>query len=238
MARHFEITGNRENLTKARSISEPIVEAGAPTGSAERHHREVLMEVAIHSADLDLARKHYAPLRKMGYGGDFGFSFERALAKGTAMLGNFEEAESIYTETLDKRRHVGNGPELAWTCHDYSTFLTDRNHLGDLDNARLLVDEAMEIVDRLGMPPLKAKLESLSDELLKRAGKAIAPAGLSKREVEVLKLVAVGMTNARIADELFISTHTVVRHVSNIMSKTESSSRTEAGLFAERNGLL
>ena len=88
------------------------------------------------------------------------------------------------------------------------------------------------------MPPLKAKLESLLDDLLKHAGKASLPAGLSKREVEVLKLVAVGMTNARIADELFISTHTVVRHVSNIMSKTESSSRTEAGLFAERNGLL
>ena len=154
------------------------------------------------------------------------------------MLGNFEEAETIYTETLDKRRHAGNGPELAWTCHDYSTFLIDRNRAGDLDNARLLVDEAVEIVDRLGMPPLKAKLELLSDELLARAGKPVIPAGLSKREVEVLRLVAAGMTNGRIADELFISTHTVIRHVSNIMSKTETASRTEAGLFAERNDLL
>ena len=102
----------------------------------------------------------------------------------------------------------------------------------------MLVDEAVEIVDRLGMPPLKTKLGSLSDELLKRAGKPINPAGLSKREVEVLRLVATGMTNGRIADELFISTHTVVRHVSNIMSKTGSSNRTEAGLFAERNDLL
>ena len=238
LARNFEITGNRSNLAKARSISEPIIEAGAPTGSAERHHREVLMEVAIHSDDLDLAKKHFAPLRKMGYGGDFGFGFERALANGATMLGNFEEAESIFTETLDKRRNAGNGPELAWTCHDYSVFLLRRNHAGDLDNAHLLVDEANKIVNRLGMPPLKAKLESLLDDLLKHAGKASLPAGLSKREVEVLKLVAVGMTNARIADELFISTHTVVRHVSNIMSKTESSSRTEAGLFAERNGLL
>ena len=63
------------------------------------------------------------------------------------------------------------------------------------------------------------------------------PDGLSDREVEVLQLVASGMSNQAIADELIISRYTVVRHVSNIFQKTGSSSRSEAVIYAVRNGL-
>jgi DNA-binding NarL/FixJ family response regulator len=55
---------------------------------------------------------------------------------------------------------------------------------------------------------------------------------LSKREVEVLRLVAQGMTNAEIADRLFISVKTTGHHVSNILLKLGLRSRTEAAAFA------
>ena len=61
--------------------------------------------------------------------------------------------------------------------------------------------------------------------------------GLSQREVEVLRLVAVGKTNQDIADELVISLRTVANHVTNILNKTSSANRTEAATYASRHGL-
>lgn len=61
---------------------------------------------------------------------------------------------------------------------------------------------------------------------------------LSKREIEVLKLVAVGMFNKEIGVELGISERTVKNHLSSIFKKIHSSDRTQAAVFAIRNGLV
>jgi DNA-binding CsgD family transcriptional regulator len=63
------------------------------------------------------------------------------------------------------------------------------------------------------------------------------PAGLSVREVEVLRLVAAGQTNREIAHRLVLSERTVPVHVRNILTKTNSSNRAAATAFALRNGL-
>ena len=64
------------------------------------------------------------------------------------------------------------------------------------------------------------------------------PAGLSVREVEVLKLVAHGLTNAQIAKELFISPNTVNRHLNSIYHKLGVSSRAAATRFASEHNLV
>ncbi len=64
------------------------------------------------------------------------------------------------------------------------------------------------------------------------------PAGLTAREVEVLKLVAEGMTNARIAQELYLSPRTVHRHLNRIYHKLGTNSRASAARFATEHGLL
>lgn len=61
---------------------------------------------------------------------------------------------------------------------------------------------------------------------------------LTKREVEVLKLLAVGMYNKEVAEKLEISERTVKNHVSNIFKKLEVSDRTQAAVFAIRNNLI
>ena len=61
---------------------------------------------------------------------------------------------------------------------------------------------------------------------------------ISKREIEVLKLVAVGMFNKEIGVELGISERTVKNHLSSIFKKIDSSDRTQAAVFAIRNGLV
>ena len=61
---------------------------------------------------------------------------------------------------------------------------------------------------------------------------------LSTREIEVLRLLAAGKSNAQIADELVISVNTVNRHVSNIYAKTGAANRAEAIGYAHRQGLV
>jgi len=61
--------------------------------------------------------------------------------------------------------------------------------------------------------------------------------GLSPRELDVLRLMANGLTNQQIADELFLSRRTVTSHVASILGKLDLSSRTAAAAFAIRGGI-
>lgn len=64
------------------------------------------------------------------------------------------------------------------------------------------------------------------------------PAGLTQREIEVLRLLARGMSNKQIAAELVISPKTVANHVEHIYAKINASTRTRASLFAMQHGLF
>lgn len=61
---------------------------------------------------------------------------------------------------------------------------------------------------------------------------------LSEREMEVLRLIAEGANNTEIAERLVISEHTVKRHVSNILSKLHLADRTQAAVYAWREGVV
>ncbi|WJV29271.1 response regulator transcription factor [Rossellomorea sp. AcN35-11] len=61
---------------------------------------------------------------------------------------------------------------------------------------------------------------------------------LTSREMDVLKCLGEGMTNQEISEELFIGIKTVKTHVSNILSKLAVADRTQAAIYANRNGIL
>jgi DNA-binding CsgD family transcriptional regulator len=129
--------------------------------------------------------------------------------------------------------------------------------LGRSPEAIPLLTEAAEVLyrsaTRISDPELRASfLENvpLHQEILHLAVEAgvwpgeappqrrqARPGGLSRREVEVLRLVAIGKTNRAIADELFISEKTVARHLTNIFNKIGMESRTQAAAWAYRNDL-
>jgi DNA-binding NarL/FixJ family response regulator len=96
--------------------------------------------------------------------------------------------------------------------------------------ARPLATRAAEETARLG--------ESVERRLGRRAAAAHDGAGLSRREVEVMRLLAVGRTNREIARELFLSPRTVDAHVRSIFSKLGCRSRVEAATRAGELGLL
>jgi HD-GYP domain-containing protein (c-di-GMP phosphodiesterase class II) len=102
-------------------------------------------------------------------------------------------------------------------------------------------DEAAEVVrSEVGEGRLDGEA---ADAVLRAAGHRVprrraGPQGLTAREVEVLRLLARGLSNKQIAQQLVISPKTAGSHVENIYAKTGASNRAQASLYAVRHGLL
>ncbi len=109
---------------------------------------------------------------------------------------------------------------------------------GDRGEARLVAQEAAAAAERMHAVPLQQSIAAL----VARARLAPSATGidgvLTEREREVLALVAEGLTNREIGKRLFISDKTASVHLSNVMTKLNASSRTEAVTVAQRRGLL
>ena len=89
-----------------------------------------------------------------------------------------------------------------------------------------------------GEPSLHPKIaRKILQEVRRPQQKPSAPDPLTEREMEVLHLVAQGLSNQQISDQLFIAEVTVRTHVSNILSKLHLANRVQAALYALREGL-
>jgi len=111
--------------------------------------------------------------------------------------------------------------------------------MGDEETAGLELDAARRTFQGLGAAPALAALAVLDSPAPSPASDAASrPAGLTPRELEVLRLVATGRTNRSIADELVLSEKTVARHVANIFTKLGVSSRSGATAYAYEHGVV
>lgn len=102
--------------------------------------------------------------------------------------------------------------------------------LGDLESAEREEEAARKTLADLGA---RALLDRLAD-----TPASAAAHGLTARELEILQLLATGMTNQDIADQLYLAVRTVDRHVSNILTKLAVPSRTAAAAFAYQHHLV
>lgn len=102
-----------------------------------------------------------------------------------------------------------------------------------------LLDEAVSIATVLGAVPMRTAAETLSAQAARAPGGAPEfPAGLTQREVEVLRLVAQGLTDGAVGERLFISARTVSQHLRSIYGKLDVSSRAAATRVAVEQGLV
>lgn len=147
-------------------------------------------------------------------------------------------------EVLDKlKKKKSKQKILVLTVHNEIEYLlkavdmeVDGYLLKDSDSAELLraiqtVEQGEKFIQPELIPLLNSKLIARDSDMEKLDK-------LSYREIEVLKLVAIGMFNKDIGKELDISERTVKNHMSNIFKKIECDDRTQAAVFAIRNGLV
>jgi ATP/maltotriose-dependent transcriptional regulator MalT len=112
--------------------------------------------------------------------------------------------------------------------------------LGRTEAAHEEAQRAIDLLTELGAELEIGRARTVMAALERPPAPAHVPkaAGLTARELEVLRLVAEGLNNQEIAERLFLSDHTVHRHVANIFSKLSVSSRAAAVAQAARRGLI
>jgi DNA-binding NarL/FixJ family response regulator len=103
--------------------------------------------------------------------------------------------------------------------------------LGDEEGALMELRAALATFERLGARPDASRVRGLLSDQNPQF------ATLSSREIDVLRLIVAGRTNAEIATQLFLSERTIHRHVSNILTKLNVRSRTSAAAYAIHHGL-
>jgi DNA-binding CsgD family transcriptional regulator len=126
-------------------------------------------------------------------------------------------------------------PMVAMCREGQARALLALDRPGDRQQAAILLDQAIATAEQLGIRGLGERAATLGAAAT--PAPPAWPAGLTGREVEVLRLIAAGRSNQAIAEALFISPNTVLRHVSNIFAKTGVANRAEAAAYATRQGL-
>lgn len=144
--------------------------------------------------------------------------------------------------------HIAEALALADACrapYERALTLLARAELlavqGHRAAAGIVLDEVRIICTPLDAYPTLARVDSLVARLGQSEGpfstRNSSPAGLTDREIEVLRLVAAGLSNKDIADQLFLSPNTVKTHVANILGKIGESNRAAATRFALRHNI-
>ncbi|RSN07381.1 hypothetical protein DMB42_22215 [Nonomuraea sp. WAC 01424] len=204
-----------------------LAEAGGDLGRAGR-----LIDHVLSEHDLTRSRRYAWPLLALAAR----IGRVRAAPAGLATVGRVQEAYRAtfeaecggsWAEAVTAWRAVGQPYELGQALV--------RTAEQDPARAREPLREALAVAAALGAEPLRRRAEAAAATA--RVALSAAP-GLSVRELEVLGLVAEGLSNRQIAERLFISARTSGVHVSNIMAKLGAASRVEAAAVARRTGLI
>jgi DNA-binding CsgD family transcriptional regulator len=191
------------------------------------------IEIMLAANEVEAADAAADELSKLA--DDFGtslLSVIRDQVQGAVLLARGEDRRAL--DTLQRACNSWRDLDVPYEAARTRVLVgLARRKLGDEESAGLEFDAARRAFRELGAVPDLVGLEKLSGH----AGSQQA-GGLTGREVEVLALVATGKTNRQIAKDLVISEKTVARHISNMFSKLQLSSRAAATAYAYEHDLV
>jgi DNA-binding CsgD family transcriptional regulator/tetratricopeptide (TPR) repeat protein len=189
-----------------------------------------------HAGVLDIATPVYTEARRLG-----DRVHQAELGYWLAKAGQPAEAASDHPYALQAAGRWREAAELwqaAGCPYERAAALAESPEPGDLL-------ASLEILDELGATPLAAlvrgRLRALGTTRIPRGPRGetrVNPAGLTTRQVEVLRLLGMGYTNAQIASQLVVSVRTVDSHVAAVLAKLGAASRREAAASAAQLGVL
>jgi DNA-binding CsgD family transcriptional regulator/tetratricopeptide (TPR) repeat protein len=201
-----------------------------------------LAEAVARAAELhDRLRQHVASVRKTVAHPAPVIDADGTL--GGALIGRVHGTidPSAWDEAVITRRRLGRPYELAVVLAEAAAA-----HLGlrQRTEGAAALTEAHAIASELGATPLRSRLEALARrariglEGVDTADDTVQRLGLTRREREVLALLATGHSNRQIGEQLFMAESTAGVHVSNILAKLGVTRRSEAAAVAHRLGLF
>lgn len=196
---------------------------------------ELLVRARIHRGDLDEAASALEALQEVArLVGTGPLEASADLVEGmlAGAGGNHERARPLLEDAVDRFGRSGAPFEAALARIELATSLLG---LGRTDAAEGEAAAALDSLLELGADPEAGRARRLLDM---SAGGRLPLPEITKREGEVLRLLAEGLTNRQIAERLVVSEHTVHRHVTNMLRKLGLPSRTAAAAHAVRAGLL
>jgi DNA-binding CsgD family transcriptional regulator/tetratricopeptide (TPR) repeat protein len=195
-----------------------------------------------HARVLDIATPVYTEARRLGdRANQAELGYWLAKAGQPAETGKPAEAGSDHPyawQAAGRWREAAELWQAAGCPYEHAAALAESPEPGDLL-------AALEILDELGATPLatlvRGRLRALGTTRIPRGPRGetrVNPAGLTTRQVEVLRLLGMGYTNAQIASQLVVSVRTVDSHVAAVLAKLGAASRHEAAASAAQLGVL
>ncbi|MBV9232370.1 MAG: AAA family ATPase [Chloroflexi bacterium] len=233
-----------------------------PPGFNGHYYIPFLAEGYLHLKEPERAATYIERIRYLKGLMYYGNSVDRILGIVATQVGDWETAERAFEEGLVLCQRAGNQPEEAAILYEQARAALMR---GDaIQHVNAICTQARELFLQYGMQRAADMVETLQEgaeqlEIQRRAAASATarpqpqlapsrpqgtPAGytldlhLTKRELEVLRLVAEGHTDREVADTLIISPRTVNRHLGNIFVKLDMPGRAAAVAYAIRQGLV
>jgi DNA-binding CsgD family transcriptional regulator len=235
-------TGRRE---EALGLAAEILHGGEerlPLDNGWLFGMTMLAEVTSRVGDRELASLQYVALEpfaaQVGTGANeiASGSIHRPLGQLASVLGRTDDALAHFEAAQVVHRAYRADIWITHTDIDEATARLRRGSDEDRRRAAKLVEAAAECSRREGWPALAARAEELT-QTLQRDERTALPGGLTRREVEVARLVAQGRSNREMAEQFVLSERTVETHVQHILTKLGFTSRSEIAAWAVRSGL-
>jgi ATP/maltotriose-dependent transcriptional regulator MalT len=204
---------------------------------------EVARERGDHARAEELHRESMSLYLEVGH--SWGVALELSHFGHVALrAGDYATARQRLEEAIEIQRAVGDKWMLAWTLHNLGHVVRAE---GDHAQAAAFHDESLQLFRELGglggMPDAAASRDARLEtpHTLTQSPSAAPqdnPHNLTRREVEVLQLIAEGLADAQVADRLVLSTRTVQAHLRSIYSKLDITTRSAATRYALEHGLV
>ena len=183
---------------------------------------------------MQACREALAVSQDLGHKNGLAFSLE-AMAGIAGAQGQAERAAKLFGAGQALQDAIGAPLSPGLRVLYERVMMTTRDRLGEAAFAEIWAQgRAMPLEQAIA----EAEQTALSGQATSTRSAPIYPAGLSIREVEVLRLVAAGLTDAQIADRLVLSTRTVSTHLRSIYNKLGVNSRSAATRFAVEHHLI
>jgi DNA-binding CsgD family transcriptional regulator/tetratricopeptide (TPR) repeat protein len=221
MRRALQVLLNRDLESRVADAPWPIelaFMADAAADLADEEAARVLTPYLARYAGMNIAAAQLVAT--------FG-SADRFLARFAELEGAHAEADRLFEAALTMDRRMGSVVHVAETLARHAVAVHHRGH--HPCRAQELARQARAVAEPIGQL-----------RVLRWLRPVLVPAGsdgLTEREVEVLRLLAAGLSNREIGAQLYISANTAANHVRSILTKTGTTNRTQAARYASDHHL-